>query len=115
MDHKHLFRNLMVVAAIDGKMTEAEITYLSLRATRWGLTEAEFQADVEYARSRDAELVIPPGRKDREELLQYMVRIMAIDGVISDLERTLFAVAAARMQISTEELNHVIDTVTKGA
>jgi uncharacterized tellurite resistance protein B-like protein len=114
MDRKHLFRNLMVVASIDGKITEEEITFLSLRASRWGLTEAEFQADVAYARSPNAELVIPPGKQDRVELLQNMVRMMAIDGEISDVERTLFAVVAARMEISTAELNRLIDSVTKG-
>lgn len=114
MDRKHLFRNLMVVASIDGRLTEEEITFLSLRATRWGLTDAEFQADVAYAKSPQAELVIPPSPQDRTELLENMVRMIAIDGNISELERTLFAVVAARMEVSTAHLNRIIDTVTRG-
>jgi hypothetical protein len=42
------------------------------------------------------------------------VRMMAIDGEISDVERNLFAVVAARMEISTRDLNRLIDSVTKG-
>jgi uncharacterized tellurite resistance protein B-like protein len=114
MDRKHLFRNLLVTAAIDGKLTEEELTFLSQRANRWGVTEADFQADLAYARTPNAEVLIPPEPEDRIELLKNMVSLIAVDGEIVDVERTLFAVIAARMEVSTASLNRIIDAVLQG-
>src|SRR6187549_886467 len=105
MDKLHRFRNLMVLAAADGSMTEEEIVFLSLRASRWGITDDQFQETLEYAKSRDANLEVPTSSEARREMLSDMLRMMAVDGALSDVERRLFAVVAATMGFERDELN----------
>jgi uncharacterized tellurite resistance protein B-like protein len=101
----------MVLAAADGKMTEEEVVFLSLRASRWGIKDEQFQEALEFAKSPDADLEIPPNRQERREMLSDMLRMMAVDGELSEVERRLFAVVAATMGFERDELNALIDHV----
>ena len=38
MSHADLFRNLLLMAAVDGRMSESELRLLSHRAAEWGIT-----------------------------------------------------------------------------
>jgi uncharacterized tellurite resistance protein B-like protein len=111
MDKLHRFRNLMVLAAADGRMTEEEVVFLSLRASRWGITDDQFQEALEFAKSPTADLEVPAKRQERHEMLADMLRMMAVDGELSDVERRLFAVVAATMGFERDELNALIDHV----
>jgi uncharacterized tellurite resistance protein B-like protein len=106
LDH---FRNLMILAAADGKLTEEEIAFLTMRSARWGITDLEFHEALEYARHAQAELVIPPGKATRMTMLSDMLRTIAVDGHLHEKERNLFAAAAAVMEITKTELNELID------
>lgn len=101
----------MVLAAADGRMTEEEIVFLSLRASRWGITDEQFQETLEFAKSQEADLEVPTNRQERREMLADMLRMMAVDGDLSETERRLFAVVAATMGFEREELNALIDHV----
>lgn len=101
----------MVLAAADGKMTEEEIVFLSLRASRWGITDQQFQETLEFAKSPGADLEVPTNRNERREMLADMLRMMAVDGDLSETERRLFAVVAATMGFERDELNELIDHV----
>ena len=59
-------------------------------------------------------VTIPPSIGERRQLLREMVRIMGIDGEVAEIEKDLFAVVAATMQISDDELDQIIDDVLKG-
>jgi uncharacterized tellurite resistance protein B-like protein len=111
MDKLHRFRNLMVLAAADGRMTEEEIVFLSLRASRWGINDDQFQEALEFAKSSEADLEVPANRHERREMLADMLRMMAVDGELSEVERRLFAVVAATMGFERDELNELIDRV----
>lgn len=111
MEKRNLFRNLMLLAVADGKLTEEEIAFLSLRSARWGISDSEFQDALRAARRKDAEFVIPPGREARLELLRDMLRMMAVDGQLADVERHAFAIVSASMGCGEEELNQLIDGV----
>lgn len=111
MDKLRLFRNLMVLAASDGKMTEEEIVFLSLRSTSWGISEADCQAALDFARGGRAELELPGDDDQRREMLRDMLRMMAVDGELADVERRLFATTAAAMKLERDELNELIDEV----
>jgi uncharacterized tellurite resistance protein B-like protein len=101
----------MVLAAADGRMTEEEIVFLSLRASRWGITDQQFQETLEFAKSPTADLEVPANRHERREMLADMLRMMAVDGDLSEIERRLFAVVAATMGFERDELNELIDHV----
>jgi len=111
MDKLRLFRNLMVLAASDGKMTEEEIMFLCLRSSHWGITEEQSQAALEFARSPGAELEVPRNDQQRQEMLRDMLRMMAVDGELAAIERRLFATVAATIGMEREELNTLIDEV----
>ena len=102
-------RNLLVMAASDGNLTEREIRYLSDRCQKWGLTESALADAIGYALSADAELTLPPRESERIEMLEDLMTMMAADGELAETERNLFAVAAAQMEISDAKLNRLID------
>ena len=113
MDKLTLFRNLMIMAVADKKITEEEIAFLSLRSSHWGIREQDCQQALSDARASNAELVIPPGAEARRELLEGMLRMMAVDGELADIERHTFAVVSATMGVSSEALEQLIDRVVQ--
>jgi uncharacterized tellurite resistance protein B-like protein len=106
-------RNLLVMAASDGRLTEREINYLANRCEKWGLPESSFAEAISYALSGEAELALPPRESDRIEMLQDLMSMMAADGNLAETERDIFAIAAARMEISEDKLNRLIDKLTR--
>jgi uncharacterized tellurite resistance protein B-like protein len=113
MDRIDKLRNLLVMAAADGSLSESEIKYLTSRCRRWGLDDAEFASAVEYALSPDAEFTIPPRHSDRIAVLKDLIGMMAADGTLADVELNLFALVAAKMGISEDQLNGLIDSLVK--
>lgn len=109
MDRYELFKDLMVMAISDGKLDESELRLMASRAVRWGITDAQFEDAIAYALRDDAHLTIPPDKSDRMELLEELLRIMAADGELAEIEKRLFAVAAATMQVTDDELNALLD------
>ena len=45
------------------------------------------------------------------EMLKELIHMMAADGELAETEKQLFATAAARMDISGDELNDIIDSI----
>jgi uncharacterized tellurite resistance protein B-like protein len=106
-------RNLLVMAASDGSLTEREIRYLMDRCQKWGVPDSLVAEAIQYALSPDAALAIPPRPAERREMLKDLITMMAADGDLAETERNLFAVAAAKMGVSVSELNELIDKITR--
>jgi uncharacterized tellurite resistance protein B-like protein len=104
-------KNLMVMAAADGSFTEREIAFLADRSKKWDLDAGQFAKAIEYSLSPDARLILPDGEEDRREMLRELIRMMAADGHLADVEKQLFAVAAAKMSLTREELDNMIDSL----
>ncbi len=113
MDRYELFKDLLVMAISDGQLDENELRMLASRAVRWGITDAQFEDAIEYALRDDARLTIPPDHADRIELLEELLRMMAADGKLAEIEKRLFAVAAATMKISDEQLDALLDRMLR--
>lgn len=111
MSPTEAFRNLLVMAAADGTLTEHEVNFLTDRSEQWNIDNDEFAAAIEYALSGKGELSLPPDHADRVEMLRDLIRIMAADGQLADTEKRMFAGAAAQMEISEEELNAIVDSI----
>ena len=111
MEFLDKLKNLMIMALADGSLAQSELEFLSDRSVQWGLSEADFAAAVEYALSDKAELQVPPHKQDRIEMLEDMIRTMAADGHLADIEKRLFAMAAAVMELPEGELDRIIDSV----
>ncbi|MBC8351437.1 MAG: TerB family tellurite resistance protein [Planctomycetes bacterium] len=104
-------RNLLVMAAADGSLTEREITFLSDRRARWSVPEEVFAEAIRYAISDVADIEVPETHEERVEMLQDLLRMMAADGDLAEVEKQLFATASVAMNISDEELKEIIDSV----
>ncbi len=111
MDRLELFKNLMLMAFADAKLTQEEIVFLSVRAERWGLSDAQVNEAIKHAADPKAVLTIPESKVERLEMLRLLIRTMAADGVLADVEKRLFAVAAAVMGITTDELNQLLNSM----
>ena len=112
MEPLELFRNLFIMAAADGKLTEDEVQFLSLRSARWGITNAQFTAALKGAHEPGAQLTIPADHEQRRAMLCELVRLMGVDGELATVEKELFAVAAAAMDLRPNELDEILDKLT---
>ncbi len=109
MDRYELFKNLMVMAAADRRFTEEEVEFLSLRSSRWGISDQQFEEALRFAKSSEAKITIPEGQEERARLLRDLILMMAADGELAAIEKRLFAEAAAKMGIQSDELEKTID------
>jgi uncharacterized tellurite resistance protein B-like protein len=113
MNHLDHLTNLLVMATVDGQLTEREIHFLLNRCARWGISQEDFTKALDYACSARAELRIPTDKDERLTMLQDLIRMMAADGKLTEVEKRLFATAAAKMKLAGGELDAIIDSVVK--
>jgi len=102
-------RNLIVMAMADGQIGEREVAYVAERCHELGLGETELHHAIRFGLGDDAALELPTAPAERDALMVDLVRMMAADGVLDENEKRLFALAAAKMELSTEHLNQLLD------
>jgi uncharacterized tellurite resistance protein B-like protein len=102
-------KNLVIMAAADGRLTQSEIALLIDRCAELGLTEADLESAIDYALSEKPSLFLPTSKEDKEALLTDLLRVMAADGQLREVEKRLFAVAAAKMAVSQADIEALID------
>ena len=108
-DRLRQLRNLVVMAMADGSIGEREVAFVAERCHELGLGEEELHHAIRYGLGDDAALELPADPADRDELMVDLVRMMAADGVLDENEKRLFALAAAKMEMSSEHLNELLD------
>ncbi len=102
-------KNLVIMAAADGSLSEHEIAYLVDRCAELGLDEEDLESAIAFALSDQASIRLADGKGNQLEMLKDLVRMMGADGRLSEVEKRLFALAAAKMGISRVEINSLID------
>lgn len=113
MDRISYLKNLVVMAIADGALAEHELALLSQRCGELGFEEQELCDAVSYALGDDAQLELPTELDAQEEVLSDLIRMMAADGQMSESEKRLFALAAAKMNFSGDKLENLIDRVVR--
>lgn len=111
MDPVQLFHNLINLAAIDQKFTDEEIDYLIEVANRYNIPSEEFEAGLTGIREGMIEVKIPEGDEDRHKLMKEMIKLMAVDGELSDMEKRLCAQASARMEFTGPQFDQLLSEV----
>ncbi len=111
MNHLELFHNLVNLAACDGKFTEQEIEFLADRAERWGIAKGEFETALAGIMEGNLELQIPESYDDRVTMMKEMLRLVASDGELADMEKHLCSLAAGKMDFSSAEFEQVLRSV----
>ena len=108
LDH---LRNMVIMAAADGSLSEHEIALLIDRCGELGLDENDLESAIAFALSDKASIRLPKEKSEQLDMLRDLVRMMGADGHLSEVEKRLFALAAAKMGISRDEINNVIDAL----
>lgn len=106
LDH---LKNLVIMASADGSLTEREIALLVDRCEQLGLGESDMVKAIEFALSSQAVMKLPTDHKEQIAMLSDLIRVMAADGSLSDVEKRLFSLAAAKMEIDRDEIEDLID------
>lgn len=106
LDH---LKNLVIMAASDGSLSEQEISLLIDRCGQLGLQEEDLEKAIAFALSGDAKLRLPTDRTEQKSMLTELMRMMAADGQLLEVEKRLFALAAAKMGIEKLDLESIID------
>ncbi len=114
MNRIDLFNNLMVMAAVDGKITTEEAQYLASRAVQWGISEEEAKRAIQNAVSNEKQFSVPATKPERLELLRELIMMMAIDGELATIEKALCAHAAVQMDITPAEFKQVLASFGAG-
>lgn len=109
MERIEQLRNLVVMAIADGSLGEDELALLAVRCAELGLDEEELKSALHFALGESAALALPTNPTDQEALLIDLLRMMAADGKLSETEKRLFALAAAKMNYGAERINELID------
>lgn len=102
-------RNLVVMAFADGQLGEREVHFVAERCSELGLDEYDLRKAIEHGLGDDAKLDLPQQRADQETLMCDLVRMMAADGRLDEGEKRLFALAAAKMSMTTEDVDRIVD------
>lgn len=113
MDKFDHLRNLAVMSAADGSLSENEISLLVDRCNELGLTEEHLESAIAYALSKKSAMVFPKIVEEQETILADLIRMMAADGHLAESEKRLFALAAAKMGFPQKRLDEMIDRLVK--
>ena len=111
MDKLATFHNLVNLAAVDNKFTDEEIEFLARRANEWNISNDEFETAIAGITAGTLEVTIPDGYEARVMLLKEMIRLMAVDGDIAEMEKRLCAHASGRMDLTTQQFGQILDEV----
>jgi uncharacterized tellurite resistance protein B-like protein len=79
------------------------------RCSELGLNENDLESAIDYALSDKPSLKLPDTKEEKMQLLSDLLLVMAADGRLREVEKRLFAVAAAKMNIGQADLDALID------
>jgi uncharacterized tellurite resistance protein B-like protein len=108
MDPSKQLRNLLVMALADGSLGEREVNFVTDRCAELGLGEDDLREAVSFALDDNASLNLPTAPAEQEQLLLDLLRMMAADGVLTETEKRLFALAAAKLDFDPQRIDSLI-------
>lgn len=111
MSKVDLFNNLVLLASADGRFTEEEVTFLALKAEKWNISPDDVESALAGASTGEAEIIVPEATSDRVELMKEMIRLMAVDGHLAEIEKRLCATASAAMDFNPLEFDEILQSV----
>ena len=114
MPKLELFNNLVLLASADGKLTQEEVAYLVQKAENWDISPDDVESALVGASTGEGEITIPEDQQERVEMITEMIRLMAADGHLAEIEKRLCATASAAMDFSTVEFDGILQAVLEG-
>ena len=110
LKRRRQLRNLVVMALADGSIGEREVNLVADRCAELGLGEKELHDAMKFGLGDDAAVELPGDPDERDDVMRDLIRMMAADGKIEEGEKRLFALVAVKMELSTEQMNQLIDS-----
>jgi len=111
MDKLELFTNLVNMAAVDQKFTDAEVRFLVERANRWGIPDDEIEVALTGIKEAGIQINIPVEHENRVHLLKELIRLMAVDGEMAEAERELCARVSGQMDFTSGQFKEIVEQV----
>lgn len=111
MDRIELFHSLVNLAAADGKFADAEIQFLADRAERWNIPKGEFETALAGISEGNFEVKVPADYEERVLVMKEMLRLVASDGELADMEKHICSLAAGKMDFTSQEFERVLQEV----
>lgn len=106
---KTQLRNLVVMAFADGSLGESEVNLMVDRCSQLGLKPEDLDEALKHALADSASLDLPTEPSLQKSLMLDLIRMMAADGVLAESEKRLFALAAAKMSMTTADVDELIN------
>jgi tellurite resistance protein len=100
------FRNLVSVAAADGKITESERDSLMRIATALNIPKERLE--VMLAHSHEYFYLVPQNQQDKERQLAEMIDIALVDGEFVRSEKELIKTVAQKLGFTLIEAERII-------
>ncbi len=111
MDKLSIFHSLVNLAAADNKFTDEEIRFLVERADQWDIPTTEFDTALAGLTEGTLEVNIPESHENRIMLLKEMIRLMAVDGHLAEMEMQLCATASGKMDFTSQQFSDILDEI----
>lgn len=113
MDKRDFLSILIFMAGSDGKFDDDEVRRLLTFADRAGLSAKDVEQALADAADPSFPSPRPESREEAERLLSELLKIMAADGELHDMEKLIFSDLAASLGFDHEELKGIIDRTLK--
>lgn len=101
------FRNLVSLAAIDGKIEEIERITLSKIAYERGISVNRMNIMLKHA--HEYVYLIPQNHQDRDKQLREMIEFAVVDGEFAEAEKRLIITVGEKLGFTGQELNQAIN------
>ena len=102
------FRNLISLAAADGKIAEVEMVALSKIAYDNGIPLDRLNIMIE--RADEYVFLIPQNQEDKGKQMDDMIDLAMLDGDFANAERELINLVGSRLGFSPKEIREKIDS-----
>jgi uncharacterized membrane protein YebE (DUF533 family) len=113
MKNLGILRTMLTMAMADGGISREELRLLTQRAVQWDFSDEDFENLLDNDAEQGSAVEIPDSMSDRMEMLRQLVLMMGADGKLEDREKRFFAVVAAKLGISVDQLHQIIDAAIK--
>ncbi len=112
-ERKSHFKNLVVLAAIDGKIDEREKELLYHIGRHWGLRLGEVSSVITeiFSKPEKIKFVPPKNTAERIEQLFDLIYMMLIDGVIDEREFDFCTVVSVKMGFPPSMVHRIVTDI----
>lgn len=110
---KTLLKLVFMAAAADGDMSEEEVSLLNDICRRNGITNDYIAKCVSELGEGNTSFAMPEDDADKKEILNNVVKMVALDGVISEREKTLVNELASKFGYSEDMVDSLINKYLK--